>query len=125
MPLKDRNVVIVGKRNVGRKNNKILNPPEAVQVFHVFQKNICFPVFLYACTEWEDIQISYLYQKVAEGRITTLRICKWCVSHNISYQIYFPKDKFKMLLEEPRRFLYYLYLKWKGYNWYKTEKQSN
>ena len=112
MPLNEKNVVIGGRRISERKSKKVLNPPDNVKAIHVFQKNICFPVFLYACTEWEDIQIAYLYQNIANGKFTTLRICKWCISHHINYQIYFPKNKFKLLFKDPGRFLCYLYLKW-------------
>ena len=94
----------------------MLNTPENIKTIHIFKENISFPVFVYSCSNWDDTQISYLNQKNSRSKFTTLTICKWCISHHIHYQILFPRNKLKLLFKDPGRFLCYLYLKIKKYN---------
>ena len=88
---------------------------KAPKEVHIFNKNISFPVLVYACNEWEQTQVSYLSQNVAKGGFTTMAISQWCKNHQINYQIIYPKNKLKLLLKEPMRFMCYLYIRKQGY----------
>ena len=94
-----------------RRGVLLLNAPKDVKAIYIFNENISFPVFIYTCNEWEQVQVSYLSQNIANGGFTTLAIGQWCKNHRINFQILFPENKLKLLFKDPRRFLCYLYIK--------------
>lgn len=94
----------------------MLRLPENTVSIHTFVNSLSFPVFIYSTNEWEEAQISYLYRNYIKEKFTTYTICKWCESHNISCQIFFPHSKLQLikLIKKPSRILCYIYLKQKG-----------
>ena len=88
-----------------------VNAPDGTKSIHIFTERLSFPVCLFALSSWDETQISYLNHNVKNVRFTAYRICKWCQSHNIQYQIIFPDRIWKLAFRDPKRFLCYLYLK--------------
>lgn len=93
----------------------MLNLPENVKSIHFYSENISFPVFIYTCSEWERVQVSFLNQIYDNAGFTTLGLCQWCENHHIKFQILYPHNIFKLLFKDPLRFLCYIYIKNKGY----------
>ena len=55
-----------------------------------FTKGIQFPVAIAAYSEWEEQQISYMCKNYNELKMNTEDICKWCITHGITYQMMYP-----------------------------------
>ena len=83
-------------------------PVEDLIGLHFYKKNLCFPVVIASYSSWEETQIQYLNSLSSE--MTVLDLCKWCINHNIRYQILYPINK-KDLFKNPIRFFNFLSLK--------------
>ena len=83
----------------------MMSPPDEVKEICFYTKNIRFPIAVYICSEWEKTQLNYLDVKIH----TVETIAKWCISHNISYQIIYFLN-FKSFIKNPKRTLAYLKL---------------
>lgn len=75
----------------------MLRLPDNTTRIHALVKSLPFPVFIYSTNTWEETQISYLYRNYFKKNFTTYTICKWCKSHNISYQVLFPHSKLQLI----------------------------
>ena len=93
----------------------MLRLPDNTTRIHALVKSLPFPVFIYSTNTWEETQISYLYRNYVKKNFTTYTICKWCKSHNISYQVIFPHSKLQLikLIKNLSCLLCYFYLKQK------------
>lgn len=88
----------------------MLNTPDNVKSIHFFKDNIGFPIVIYACSDSETMQVGYLESNVKKGTFTSYLICKWCIAHEISYQIIYPVCKLD-ILKKPLKFFAFLHLK--------------
>lgn len=92
---------------------KPIHAPDNTKSIHIYTERLSFPVCLFACNQWDQTQISYLSRNIKSGRYTAFDICRWCQQHGISYQIIYPDYVWKYIFIDPKRFLCYLYLKYK------------
>lgn len=84
----------------------MISPPDGVKEICFYTKNISFPIAIYICSDWEKTQLSYL-----DINIHTIEtIAKWCINHNISYQIMYILN-FKSLIKNPKRAFTYIRIK--------------
>ena len=93
----------------------MLNLPQNTKAIHYYDENISFPVFIYTRNDWEEVQVSYLNQNYDSAKFTTLSLCQWCESHQIKYQILFPRNKFKLMIKDFKRFYVFYILKKKDF----------
>ena len=82
---------------------------EGLQEVRFIVRNINFPVAIAIYSEWEKVQYNYLMRNI--GKFSTEDICKWCVSHNINYEIVYPLSLWT-IIKNPYK--YYQYLKMKS-----------
>ena len=85
-------------------------PKENLISLHFFVDQLNFPVVAASYTEWEEQQIVYLEGNYKSLKYNTESICRWCINHNIQYQILYPIDK-RSAIKHPYKFLKYLELK--------------
>lgn len=103
--------VIVFLEDMQERKPPLLNVTNDVKSIHAYIENLAFPVFIYTKNAWEETQLTYLNQNYIHGNYSTLSLAQWCQSHQIYFQILYPKNKLKLLIKNPRRFFYYRYLK--------------
>ena len=97
------------------ERSSMLNLPENTKSIHMFDEKLSFPVFIYVTNEWERTQVDYLNENYNNARFTTLALCQWCENHKLRYQIIYFENPRKLFLKDFKRFLCYLYIKYKGY----------
>ena len=77
---------------------------------HFYEEGLNFPVVVAIYYEWQEPQISFLGSNVSNKKYNTEDICRWCISHNIPYQILYPIDK-KAIIMHPYKYYKFLWLK--------------
>ena len=95
---------------------KGLNLPPGTKGIFFFEEHLSFPVFIYVLNEWEQTQVTCLAHNFNDNKcFTTLDICRWCDKHQINYQIVYYRYPLVYLFIDFKRFLCFLYIKYKGY----------
>ena len=84
--------------------------PEGLKEMHFHMEGVNFPVVMYICTDWEKIQLSYLYQNLKIKHFTSYELCRWCQSHNILFQILYPLRRIS-IIKNPYKYFMFLLLK--------------
>ena len=84
--------------------------PENLKSVHFYIEELSFSIVIYACSEWDEIQINYLNQNYDSAGYTSYTLCKWCQNHNIEYSILYPLSKLS-ILRNPYKYYKYLQLK--------------
>ena len=87
---------------------------EGVKELYILVKGLSFPILINVMNNWEKTQFSFLRDLHDRGNMTTLRICRWCENHNISYIVIYPRNILKLLMKDPKRYLCYVYLQRQG-----------
>ena len=100
--------ILIERRGILKEIIKL--PKENLQGIRFFIEGLSFTVVAGYYNEWEERQLSYLVQATKGSRMSTKDICKWCINHNIHYQILYPINKMQ-ILKDPIRFISYLKLK--------------
>ena len=89
------------------KNKKnILSPPIGLKSVAGFEKNLEFMVFVYITNEWEEKQVSYLNSAIEKEKMTSEEICKWCIAHNINWQVIYSVTLITIIKNPYRYFRY-------------------
>lgn len=88
---------------------KVLRP-EGLKEIHFHTEGVNFPIAMYICTDWEKVQLSYLYQNLKVKHFTSYELCRWCQSHNILFQIFYPL-RWISVIKNPYKYFKYLELK--------------
>ena len=83
---------------------------EGLQEIQFIVKDISYPVAIAIYTEWEKTQYSYLMKNIAKFK--TEDICKWCISHKISYEIVYPLSIW-MIIRHPYKYFQYLRMQYR------------
>lgn len=83
---------------------------ENLKELHFITKNINFPIAIAIYNDWEKIQLNYLFANMDSVHMNSEEVCRWCISHNLKYQILYPIRKIS-IIKNPYKFLKYLELK--------------
>lgn len=83
-----------------------LQTPDNLKEVHIYKENLNFPVIIFICNEWEKTQLAYLDPKVHNSE----SLCRWCISHQIQYQILYPIKK-STIIKNPYKYFKYLEMK--------------
>lgn len=84
--------------------------PEGLKELHFITENINFPIAIYICNDWEKVQLSYLHENLKVKHFTSYELCRWCQSHNILFQIFYPL-RWISVIKNPYKYLMFLLLK--------------
>ena len=85
-------------------------PKENLKGLHFLTENINYPVVIATYSEWEEQQVQYFMQSVKSTNLTSEAICRWCINHDMKYQILFITS-FKTIIKHPYKYIKYLQLK--------------
>lgn len=83
---------------------------EGLVGLYFFEKELNFPIAVGTYSKWQETQVSYLVTSMKNNRYDTEYICRWCISHEIPYQILYPIDKMA-ILKKPYKYYKFLCLK--------------
>lgn len=79
----------------------ILHLPKDVKSMNFFTENMLFPIVVYATSEQEEQYLEYL----KSVNHSSESLCKWCISHEMSYQIMYPLSKMEIIKHPLKYFL--------------------
>lgn len=85
-------------------------PKENLQALHFFVEGLNFPVIAGSYNSWEKQQLSYLEANLSSTGFNTESICRWCINHNIKYQILYPLRRIS-ILKNPYKYYKFIQLK--------------
>ena len=95
---------------------KELNLPPGTKEIHVFEERLAFPVFIYVTNDWDKTQVTYLTHNFNNSKnFTVCELCQWCENHQLTYQIIYYRNPLEYIFRDYKRFLCYLYIKYKGF----------
>lgn len=83
--------------------------PEGLQGLHFFMNGFNFPIVIGTYSDWEETQVFYLADNIRNGNWDTEDVCRWCVSHQIKYQIINPIRN-QNIIKRPYKYYKYLEL---------------
>lgn len=83
--------------------------PNGLQGLHFFTEGLKFPIVIGTYSAWEETQVSYLADNIRYGYCTTEDICRWCINHQIQYQIIYPIRR-RSIVMHPYKYYKYLEL---------------
>jgi hypothetical protein len=84
--------------------------PENLKALHFFTKGLNYPVAIAAYSDWQEAKLSYLDHNFQKEHFTTEKLCRWCLSYNLPFQIIYPISK-KSIIKNPYKFLKFFQLK--------------
>ncbi len=85
---------------------------EGMKELHFLTEQLNFPIAIPIYNDWEKTQFQYLLNNIKSTRFNSYEICKWCISHQLTYEILYPLRK-SSILKHPYK--YYKYLQMKFY----------
>lgn len=85
---------------------------EGMQELHFLTDNLNFPIAIPIYNDWEKTQFQYLLNNIKSIRFNSFEICKWCIAHQLAYEILYPLKK-SSVLKNPYK--YYKYIQMKFY----------
>ncbi len=83
---------------------------EGMKELHLLTEGINFPIAVPIYSEWEKTQFQYLLNNIKATRFTSFDVCKWCISHHLSYEIIYPLNK-ASIFKNPYKYYQYLQMK--------------
>lgn len=83
-----------------------------IDELNILTERLNFPIAIPIHNSWEKTQFKYLENNIRSTRFTSYDICKWCIIHNLEYEILYPLSK-SVILKNPYK--YYKYLQMKFY----------
>lgn len=90
---------------------KIINlEPEGMKSLHFYVEGLNYPVAVGIYSDWQETQLSFFVQQMKKHPMNTEDICRWCISHNIPYQIVYPINR-KVIIKHPYKYYKFLQLK--------------
>jgi len=85
---------------------------EGMLELHCLTEQLNFPIAIPIYSDWEKTQLQYLLNNIKSTRFNSYEICKWCITHQLAYEILYPLRK-SSILKHPYK--YYKYLQMKFY----------
>lgn len=79
---------------------------EGLKEIHFLTERINFPIVIPIYSDWEKTQFEYLLCNIESKKFTSYDICKWCITHNLQYQIMYPIKKVSVLKNPYKYFKY-------------------
>lgn len=86
--------------------------PNNLKALHFFTEGLNYPVAIAAYSDWQENQLSYLVSNFQSKQFTTESVCRWCMSHNLQFQIIYPISKIS-IIKNPYKFFKFLQLKYR------------
>ena len=83
---------------------------ENLKGLHFFVDGLNFPVAIATYDEWQETQVSYLANHYQSKGSDSESICKWCINHEIQYQILYPLKK-SSIIKHPYKYFKFVQLK--------------
>lgn len=83
---------------------------EGMTELHFLIENLNFPIAIPIYSDWERTLLDYLQCNIQSTRFTSYDICKWCITHKLSYQVLYPLSRFA-ILRNPYKYFKYLQMK--------------
>lgn len=84
---------------------------EGMQELHFLTENLNFPIVIPIYSDWEKAQFQYLQNNIKSTKFNSFEICKWCISHRLSYEILYPLKK-SSIFKNPYKYYKYLQMKY-------------
>lgn len=84
--------------------------PSGLKKIQFFTEDINFPVAIAIYSEQEEMKVSYLLVNTKSEDFDTEDICKWCIEHQIQYQVIYPLKKIS-ILKNPYKYYQFIRLK--------------
>lgn len=84
--------------------------PDGLRGLHFFVEGLNFPIVIGTYSNWEETQVSYLANNIKKSSWDTEDVCRWCMSHQIQYQIVYPIRK-RSVVRYPYKYYKFLQLK--------------
>ncbi len=86
--------------------------PENLKALHFFTEGLNYPIAIAAYSDWQEVQLLYLDHNFHKEHFTTEKLCKWCLSNNLPFQIVYPISK-KSIIKNPYKYFKFIQLKHK------------
>ena len=83
---------------------------EGLKELHFLTERINFPIVIAVYNGWQKTQFQYLLSNIESTRFTSYDICKWCIVHNLQYQIIYPIRKLS-ILKNPYKYYKYIQMR--------------
>lgn len=83
---------------------------ENLKELHFITEKINFPIVIAVYNEWEKVQLNYLFANMDSAHMNSEEICRWCMSHNLKYQFFYPLQRIS-IIKNPYKYLMFLLLK--------------
>ena len=80
---------------------------EGLKELHFLTEEINFPIAVPIYDDWQKTQFQYLLSNIKTTTFTSYDICKWCIVHNLQYQIIYPIKKIS-ILKNPYKYYKYI-----------------
>lgn len=80
---------------------------EGLKELHFLTEGINFPIAIPIYDDWQKTQFQYLLSNIRTTAFTSYDICKWCIIHNLQYQIIYPIKKIS-ILKNPYKYYKYI-----------------
>lgn len=85
---------------------------DGLQSLHFFVEDVNFPMVIGTYSDWEETQVSYLADNIKKFSWDTEDVCRWCMNHQIQYQIIYPIER-SSIIKHPYKYYKFLQLKQK------------
>ena len=85
---------------------RVLQPPKNVKSMNFFTDYMKFPMVVYSTNEVEEQMLLYL----KTGSHNSASLCRWCIRHNMKYQIIYPLSV-REIIKNPVKYMEYRRMK--------------
>lgn len=86
--------------------------PDNLKALHFFTEGLNYPVAIAAYSDKQEALLSYLISNFQTKQFTSESVCRWCLSHNLQFQILYPISKMS-IFKNPYKFFKFLQLKYR------------